>query len=93
LSPQKPAVIGGLLSLIGVDKVKECKQREEPMFTLGLLMILGSLFFLGRYFYLKKKAEEERNFVVIGTSLLLLWLFPGSALFILGAIILLILLF
>ncbi len=63
------------------------------MFTLGLLMILGSLFFLGRYFYLKKKAEEERNFVVIGTSLLLLWLFPGSALFILGAIILLILLF
>jgi len=57
------------------------------MSLLAILLIVLGLIFLGRYFYLKKQAEEQKDFVVIGTTLLMIWLFPGAALLIIGLVI------
>lgn len=54
------------------------------MMLLGILALILGLIFLGRYFYLKKKAKEEKGFVIIATVALVIWLFGGSGLMILG---------
>jgi len=49
-------------------------------------LILGALF-LWRFFKLKKEKEsEEKGFIVIGATLLAIWLFPGAALLIVGLV-------
>lgn len=56
------------------------------MFTLAVLAILVGLLFLGKFFYDKKKAEEQKDFVVLGATMFLIWLFPGAALLIIGLV-------
>lgn len=51
----------------------------------GLAMMMG-LLCLGRWYYLRKQEEEKKDFVVIGTTLFLIWLFPGAALVIIGLV-------
>ena len=51
-------------------------------------MVVG-LIGLGRWYQLKKKNENERGFVVIAGTVLAMWLFPSSALLILGLVLLL----
>lgn len=58
------------------------------LWALSVLCLLVGLAFLAKYFYERKKQKEERGFVVILGTILLIWLFPG-----LGLIILAILLF
>lgn len=62
------------------------------MFLLATLFLVLGVIFLGRYFYLKKQAEENKNFVVLGSTLILCWMFPGAALMIIGLVILFVLL-
>ena len=59
------------------------------MSLLAIACIVLAALFLWRFFSLKKKKEEEaeeKGFVVIGTTILAVWLFPGSALLIIGLI-------
>ncbi len=62
------------------------------MTLLGILALILGLIFLGRYFYLRKKAKEEKGFVIIAASVFLIWLLGGSGLMILGIILLAVLL-
>ena len=62
------------------------------MMLLGILALILGLVFLGRYFYLREKAKDERGFVIIAASVFLVWLLGGSGLMILGIILLALLL-
>ena len=63
------------------------------MSVLGVLLVVLGLGFGYKYVMERKKQKEEKGFIVIGTTLLLMWLFPGSILVILGIALLLILAF
>ena len=63
------------------------------LILLGILLVLLGLWFGYKYLAEREKQKEEKGFIVIGTTLLLLWLFPGSILFILGAALIIILMF
>ncbi len=56
------------------------------MFTLAILAILVGLLFLGKYFYDTQRKTEQKKFIVLGTTLLLVWAFPGAALLIIGLV-------
>jgi len=56
------------------------------MLTVAILAIIAGLLFLGKFFYDKKQAEQQKDFVVLGTTMLLIWLFPGAALLIIGLV-------
>lgn len=56
------------------------------MLTVGLVCIVVAFLLLWRWQHLKKKKEEEKDFIVLGTTLLLIYLFPGAALLIVGLV-------
>jgi hypothetical protein len=67
---------------------------------LTIVMVISAVLGMGcltRWFYLRyqqaKQQEEQKGFVVILTSLFLIWLFPGAFFLILALLILLMFLF
>jgi len=45
---------------------------------LAIAALVVAVLFIGKYFIEKKKQKEEKkDFVLIATGLLVLWLFPG----------------
>jgi len=53
---------------------------------LALLCVIIGAFLLGRSF--ARKEDKEKGFIVVLGGLLLIWLFPGVALFIIGIVLL-----
>lgn len=60
---------------------------ENYLLILAATLSLLGLGCLGRYFYLTRKAKEQKPFTVIALSLLAVWFFGGSALMVIGTII------
>ena len=56
---------------------------------IAIICILASLGLLGAYYKKKKEEEEKKGFLVLAGSVMFLYLFPGTALFIIGLICLL----
>lgn len=54
--------------------------------------ILAAIGFLGLYYKKKKEEEEKKGIMVVAGTVLFVYLFPSAALFIIGAVCLLILL-
>lgn len=54
--------------------------------TAAVISLLG-FGCLARYFYLSRKAKEQKPFTVVALSLLAVWFFGGSALMVIGTII------
>jgi hypothetical protein len=59
---------------------------------IAAICIIAAFGFLGLYFKKKNEEEEKKGFVVIAGTVLFVYLFPSAALFIIGAVCLLILL-
>lgn len=62
------------------------------MWIVAIVCLLASLGFLGKYFYEKKKQQEQKGFLVLLGAVALVWFFPGVALFIIAVALLLMLL-
>ena len=56
------------------------------MLTIAIICIVLAVLLLWRWRVLKKREKEEKGFIVLGTTLLLIYLFPGAALLIVGLV-------